>query len=111
MRARTVGSRCSPGGHRRVRVRPWRTSRAGTHSSWWRSRAPWARPSWSIPASACSRTERLPASSAAHIQTRLTLACPEGRWRRPAPSLASRMRSSMSVRRRNHASRVSIGWP
>lgn len=39
-----------------------------------------------------------------HIQTALTPASPEGRGRSPAPSLASRKRSSTSVRRRNQAS-------
>jgi len=47
---------------------------------------------------------QVPGQQAAHIHAVLVSGQPEGRWIRPAPSLASRMRSSMSVRIRNHAS-------
>jgi hypothetical protein len=48
---------------------------------------------------------------AAHSHTRLTAGSPEGRWRSGQASLASRMRSSMPARRRNHASTATGSSP
>jgi type I restriction enzyme M protein len=98
---------CRSGGRRRVRPRAWRTSRPGTSSSRCRRVAMRLRPPvrGSGPVRLCSSTDRAPASSPPHIHTVLMMGSAEGRWRAPAPSLASRNRSSMLVRRRNQASR------
>jgi hypothetical protein len=58
----TWGSRSWPRGSRRVRVLAWWMTRAGTRSSWWRRRSPWARP-WrtvSMPLIACSGVGEVP---------------------------------------------------
>src|SRR5258705_2314839 len=71
----------------------------------------WARPRPSPPsrpASSCSQADRFTASSAPHIHTVLAARLAEGRCRSAAPCLASRIRSSMSVRIRCQASTATV---
>ena len=60
-------------------VLPWWMRRAGMQISSARRRGPWRRPWSSMPVTACSSTEMLIASSAAHIHTVLSSGFPEGR--------------------------------
>jgi len=89
-------------------VRAWVVSRPGIASSWWRRVAIRTRPgSWgcrSSPVIDGSITANAPASSPAHIHAAFTAFDADGKWIKHAPCLASRNRSSMLVRRRNHAS-------
>jgi len=88
IRDRTCGNSSCPGGSRRMVWPAWEITRAGTRSSSCRSRAIRAVPLVSlIPVRVCSITEMAPASSAPHIHTVLTPACPEGEVVQPGAEL------------------------